>query len=216
MTRLPSRQPCTRCSRLAIAFGLCLAAGSLASQAQAADAAPADPVFSVLGTLKLDDPGTLGRTMAAPGMIMNTYHFGLNSLAPSYSATLTNTGLFGADRIGMALLSPSMKLMGSQVGPGTFHFSTNELGTYTLVVAGKPSAPANFDVFAAQVTPVPEAGRTAMLLTGLGLISLQLRRRGRTGVKQINADSAGTLAHGAATWAFARADRAGHYVDGQG
>ena len=163
MNPISSCRPVTRRNRLAVAFGLSLAAFSLPSLA-------ADPVFSVTDALKFDPGQTPG------GYVMNTYHFNLSSLAPRYSATLTDTGLFGADPLGMALLSPSMELMGTQTGSGSFGFSASELGTYTLIVAGKPLAPVYFDAYAAQVTAVPEAGRTAMLLTGLGLIGLRLRR----------------------------------------
>ena len=177
MNQISTRGPGMRHHRLAIALGLSLAAVSLPSQAAA------DSVFSVVGALQ---PNGSGKTLHAlrlndsgqttGGYVMNTYHFDLSSLAPGYSATLTNTGLFGTGPIGMALLSPSMKLMGSQVGSGSFGFNASESGTYTLVVAGKPSAPSYFDAYAARVTAVPEAGRTAMLLTGLGLVGLRLRR----------------------------------------
>ena len=166
MNQISKCRPASRHNRLTIALGLSLVAFSLPSLA-------ADPVFSIADALKFDPGQTPG------GYVMNTYHFGLTSLAPSYSATLTDTGLFGADPIGMALLSPSMKLMGTQIGSGSFGFNASELGTYTLVVAGKPLAPAYFDAYTAQVTAVPEAGRTAMLLTGLGLVGLRLRRPAR-------------------------------------
>ena len=176
MNSSPTCRPSVRHHRLAIAFGLSLAAYGMPLQA-------ANPVFSVVGALKIDRPSQSGTAMNTDvmntglGMTMNTYHFDLSGLAPGYSATLSDTGLFGAGPIGMALLSPSMKLMGHQIGSGTFGFTANESGIYTLVVAGRPSAPTNFDAYAAQVTAVPEAGRAAMLLTGLGLMSLQLRRR---------------------------------------
>lgn len=184
MNQIPTRRPSMRRNRAAIAFGLSLAAVSLASQAAT------NPVFSVVDALKLNNSGTAmgdalklddsGGDGSNTGYVMNTYHFGLTSLAPAYSATLTDTGLFGTGPIGMALLSPSMKLIGSQIGSGSFGFSASEPGTYTLIVAGKPSAPSYFDAYAAQVTAVPEAGRTAMLLTGLGLVGLRLRRRSPT------------------------------------
>lgn len=181
MNQISTCRPITRRNRLAIAFGLSLAAFSLPSLA-------ADPLFSVTDALKFNAGQTPGVADALKfdagqtpgGYVMNTYHFDLSKLAPSYSATLTDTGLFGAGPIGMTLLSPSMKLMGTQIGSGSFGFNASELGTYTLVVAGKPLAPAYFDAYAAQVAAVPEAGRTAMLLTGLGLIGLRLRRQRRT------------------------------------
>ena len=176
MTVLSTYRQDVRHHQLSILIGLLLAAGCSSAQA-------ADPVFSVVGALQSGDSSQSGMLMNTDGtgmgrgMVMNTYHFDLSSLAPSYTATLSNTGLFGAGSLGMALLSPAMKLMGSQIGSGTFGFTANETGTYTLVVAGSPSAPAGFDVYAAQVTAVPEAGRAAMLLTGLGLVGLRLRRR---------------------------------------
>ncbi len=169
-----------RRNRLAIAVGLSLATFSLASRA-------ADPVFSIVDSLHLSNRSGDGLSQDSSdsssvmstdsGYVMNTYHFGLGSPAPGYSATLTDTGLFGAGPIGMTLLDPTMKLLGSKIGSGSFDFTASEPGTYTLIVAGKPTAPAYFDAYAAQVTAVPEAGRTAMLLTGLGLVGLRLRRR---------------------------------------
>ena len=165
MNQSPTCRSGIRCRRLAIAFGLSLAAYSVAGQA-------ADPVFSVVGALTLDEP-------SQTGMVMNTYHFGLNRGGPGYSATLTNTGLFGAGPIGMTLLRPSMKLLGSQIGSGTFGFSANEPGNYTRVVAGKPATPADLDVYAAQVAAVPEPAESLLIMAGLGSLSL-IGRRGRS------------------------------------
>ena len=187
MSQISTRGPGIRPNLLAIALGVSLGAVSMASQAAA------NSVFSIVDALKLGDSGGAMGAMklddsgwskdmddagkAGAGYTMNTYHFDLSNLAPAYSATLTDTGLFGTGPIGMALLGPSMKLVGSQTGSGSFGFKASESGIYTLVVAGKPSAPSYFDAYAAQVTAVPEAGRTAMLLTGLGLVGLRLRRR---------------------------------------
>ncbi len=186
MNEILSCKPLPKTRYLAV-MGLMMAAWSLPSVADTS-------VFNTIGTLSLANSGS-GLGMSAPhsaeaashavsnpasGFDMNTYHFDLSSLAPSYTATLSNTGLFGADLIGMSVLSPTMKLMGSLTGTGSFNFMPSELGTYTLVVAGKPSAPANFDVYAADVAAVPEVGSWAMLLVGLGLVGFQLRRRERT------------------------------------
>lgn len=166
-------------------IGLMMAAWSLPTMASAT-------VFSTVGNLVGDATGSF---------TSSTYHFTLSSLAPSYTATLTDTGLFGADPIGMSVLSPSMKLLGTQMGSGSFNFTADELGTYTLAVAGKPKTPNNFDVFGAsivdgtravvdgapavvdgipggtQVAAVPEVNTWLMLLVGLGMMAFRLGGR---------------------------------------
>lgn len=148
-----------------VLIGMVMATWSLPTMASTA-------VFSTVGDLIGNSAGSFA---------MDTYHFNLSSLAPSYTATLTDTGMFGgADQIGMSVLGPSMKLLGTQMGSGSFNFTANELGSYTLVVAGKPKAPSNFDVFGASVvdpTPVPEVNTWLMLLVGLGMMGFRLHRR---------------------------------------
>lgn len=145
---------------------LSLAGGVMCSSAMASA-----PVFSAIGTLSPHDGTHVGP------IDYDIYTFGLTNLAPSYVATLSDSGVFGANFIGMSIFSPSAVALGGLLAPGSFNFMASELGTYTLVVAGTASKPNKLDFYGVSVSPVPEVGIWAMFLVGLGLIGLRLHDR---------------------------------------
>ena len=145
-------------------IALSLAGGIMSSSAMANT-----PVFSAIGTLSPNDGSHVGP------IDVDTYTFNLTNLAPSYVATLSDSGVFGSNFIGMALFSQSAIDLGGILAPGSFSFMASELGTYTIMVAGKASKPYKLDFYGVNVTAVPEVGVWAMLLVGLGLIVLRLQ-----------------------------------------
>lgn len=115
------------------------------------------------------------------GPRFDSYNFEITELQGDFSATLLDYA-FPTDSFDVLSLaiSKGANFLGSVEGSGSLSFSPLETGTYTALVFGSPAGafPAgSYGFTVSNVTAVPETENWALFLTGLGLVSLVIRRR---------------------------------------
>ena len=121
----------------------------------------------------------VGTMIGGPQFV--SYNFEITDLQGDFTATLLDYA-FPTDSFDVLSLaiSKGSAFLGSVEGSGSFSFSPLETGTYTALVFGSPAGAfqaGSYGFTVSNVTAVPEAENWALLLTGLGLISLAIRRR---------------------------------------
>ncbi|MCU0842812.1 MAG: FxDxF family PEP-CTERM protein [Thiobacillaceae bacterium] len=142
---------------LALAAGLVVAGPALAY----------DPVLEWTGSMTSD----------FESLSMN---FTITDDSLPHVASLVDTGFLAPfDFLALGVFKTGGALMGSVVGSGSVTFDPPTAGSYTAIVFGEPGAfnGFTFSTFGVTVTPVPEPETWAMLLAGLGLVGMQLRRK---------------------------------------
>ncbi|MGQ9860461.1 MAG: FxDxF family PEP-CTERM protein [Thiobacillaceae bacterium] len=125
-----------------------------------------DPVLEWTGNMSSTGALSMGFTIDQPGL--------------THVATLVDNGfLADFDFLALGVFKTGDGSMGSLIGPGSFSFTPTVPGSYTAVVFGDPGSfgPFTYSTFGVTITPVPEPETWAMLLAGLGLVGLQLRRK---------------------------------------
>ncbi len=143
------------------------------------------------GALMLALAGSSGNVLATTlfeatgsmigGPQFDSYSFEVTQLEGDYLATLLDFA-FPTDSFDVLSLAiaKGANILGTVQGSGSFAFDPVELGTYTAVVFGSPAGAfqaGSYGISVANVAAVPEAQSWALLLTGLGLIGLTMRRR---------------------------------------
>jgi hypothetical protein len=153
------------CLKLLVAFA---AAFSIASSARA-------DVFSITDSIS-------GSSVAT-----RTYAFTITDPA-IYDATLLDLGgpqfpaPFQLLELGVAKTG-SGPVLGFTTAPGSFLFTANTPGSYTLLLVGQPDSTAQagfFSINVSQFAPIPEPAVWLLMASGIGLIGfLKLRSRDR-------------------------------------
>jgi hypothetical protein len=153
------------CSKFLVAF---VAAFAIASSARA-------DVFSITDSIS-------GSSVAT-----KTYAFTITDPA-IYNATLLDLGntefplAFQMLELGV-VKTGSSPVLGFTTEPGTFSFTANTPGSYTLLLVGQPDATAQagfFSINVSEFAPIPEPAIWFLMASGIGLIGfLKLRSRDR-------------------------------------
>jgi len=105
--------------------------------------------------------------------------FTISSLLP-HKVTLTDNGFLAPfEFVALGVFKTGGATMGTIVGPGTFSFTPTVLGSYTATLVGLAGTIEGLAVstFGVTITAVPEPEAWAMLVAGLGLVGMQVRRR---------------------------------------
>jgi hypothetical protein len=115
------------------------------------------------------------------GLQLASMNFTITDTSLPYIASLLDNGFLAPfDFLALGVFKTGGAQMGSVIGVGAFTFTAPVTGAYTAIVVGDPGAtPFGFSssTFGVTVTPIPEPDIWAMLLAGLWLVGLQLRRK---------------------------------------
>ncbi|MEW6677198.1 MAG: FxDxF family PEP-CTERM protein [Pseudomonadota bacterium] len=118
---------------------------------------------------------TSGIMMGGPQFA--SYTFEISDIGSAYKASLLDYAMPASfDYLSLAV-TRGASLLGTVTGGGSFTFSALEVGTYTALVFGDTGGAFDAGSYGITISAVPEAETWAMLVAGLGMLGMVVRRR---------------------------------------